>query len=213
MNSPLRAVLALSAASALAIGLLTVPAAAGSKSWHILDAAGVKKTRITLKVAQAVDPQISTLQKGTGGEGNIEKCGVVRTQGISQSRHTRWKAGRRSGITLAMQLKRVRGAKVLFRQAKQKFIGCSAADFPSPSRTKAKGVFNKDKKELQLKWAIYTDTTRTVTKTANGLAIRRAGAAIIITRSTTHNLKTVKQLTNSKLTNRQTSRYRNAAFF
>ena len=213
MNPPLRAFLALSAATALTVGLLTVPAAAGGKSWHVLDAAGVKQTRITLNVAQSIDPRISTLRRGTGGEGNIEKCGVVRTQRISQSRHTRWSAAKRKGITLVMQMKRVRGAKSLFRQAREKLTGCSAIDFPSPSRTRATGTYAKDKKELRLKWAIYTDSTRTVTKTANGLAIRRAGAAIIITRSTTNNLKTIKQKTNSKLTSRQVNRYKRAAFF
>jgi hypothetical protein len=204
------------ALTALPLGLGTAANAAGTKTWHVLSADKVEGSRITLDIAQSVDPAISSTSYGKGGEANIEKCELVRTERITVARHTRWDtSGARKGITLIMQFNNVTAAQDIFKRAKNKYLPCTAETFgyEYPARVDVKSAFLKKKKELRLAWAIYEDATKTSTLKANGLTIKRAGAALIITRSTTQSLSTINQITNSKLTARQFARYKAVAFF
>ena len=202
-------------AIAVAATGLALPAQAVDKTWHKLRADEIERSRITLDIAKSVDNAIDTINPGKGGEANIEKCGVERTQGISVARNTRWDAGNRNGIVLIMQMKNQRGAKRLFNITKNKYLACTPENFgyDFPPRVKVNGRFIEKKKEIRLQWAIYEDATQTSTLKANGLTIRRMGLALIITRSTTQDLSTIKQSVNSQLTAKQSIRYKAAAFF
>ena len=114
-----------------------------------------------------------------------------------------------------MQMKNKRGAKRLFNITKNRYLACTPANFgyDFPPRVKVNGRFIEKKKEIRLQWAIYEDATQTSTLKANGLTIRRMGLALIITRSTTQDLSTIKQSVNSQLTAKQSIRYKAAAFF
>ena len=204
-------------ATALVLGavpLMVSPATAAGKSWHILRADKIEDTRITYDIAHAVDGAITSIAYSKGGEANFEHCGFNRTEHISVARNTRWDAGARHGITLIMQFGNVAAAQGVFKRAKNHYLSCTAASFgyDFPDRVKVKGSYIKKKKELRLQWAIYEDATQTSTLKANGLAIKRQGAALIITRSTTQSYSTLKQATNSKLTGRQGARYKAAAY-
>jgi len=202
-------------AIAVAATALGAPAQAGDKTWHKLRADEIERSRITLDIAKGVDNAIDSINYGKGGEANIEKCGVNRTQGISVARNTRWDAGARKGIVLVMQMKNQRGAKRLFNMTKNRYIACEPETFgyDFPPRVDVNGRFIAKKGEIRLQWAIYEDSTQTSTLKANGLTIRRMGLALIITRSTTQDISTIKQSTNSALTAKQSIRYKAAAFF
>jgi hypothetical protein len=191
------------------------PAAAGTPTWHKLHAAKVEAARITLGDAQAIDPSISAITYGTGGEANFEQCGFTRTEQISVARHTNWDAGPRKGTTLIMQFNTITDAQAVIARAKSMYVPCTPATFGYryPARVDVKGVYLKTRKELRLQWAIYSDATHTTTLKANGLTIKRQGMALIITRSTTQNLSTINQLVNSQLTAKQGALYKAAAFF
>ena len=202
-------------AIAVAATALGVPAQAADKTWHKLRADEIERSRITLDIAKSVDNAIDTINPGKGGEANIEKCGVNRSQGISVARNTRWDAGNRHGIVLIMQMKNIRGAKRLFNITKNKYVACTPDTFgyDFPPRVKVNGRYVAKKNEVRLQWAIYEDSTQTSTLKANGITLRRMGLALIITRSTTQDITTIKQATNSKLTAKQAIRYKAAAFF
>jgi hypothetical protein len=201
---------------AVAAAPMTVsPAAAGTPTWHILRAGKVEAARLTLENAQAIDPSISAIVYGTGGEANTEQCGFSRTEQISVARHTKWDAGSRTGITLIMQFKTVEAAQTVFARAKSLYVPCTPQTFGYryPARVDVTGSYARKKHELRLQWAIYSDATKTTTLKANGLAIKRQGAALIITLSTTQSLSTINQPINSKLTGKQGELYRTAAYF
>ncbi len=205
----------ITALAVVAAPLTVSPAAAGTPTWHVLHAAQVEATRITLENAQAIDPSISAITYGTGGEANFEQCGLQRTEPISVARNTKWDAGDRHGVTLIMQFTTITDAQTIFTRAKSKYVSCTPDTFGYryPARVDVKGSYLKKKHELRLQWAIYSDATKTTTLKANGLAIRRQGAALIITRSTTQNLTTINQPVNSLLTAKQGERYKAAAYF
>ncbi|MEO8329406.1 MAG: hypothetical protein ABI586_05315 [Candidatus Nanopelagicales bacterium] len=197
-----------------ALPLVVSPASAGTKTWHILHADKVENSRITYDIAHAVDSAIASIAYSKGGEANFEHCGFTRTEHISVARNTRWEAGARHGITLIMQFRRVAAAKGVFQRAKNHYLACTRGNFgyKYPTRVSVKGAYIKKQKQLRLQWAIYDDATHTSTLKANGIALKREGAALIITRSTTQNLSTITQSTNSKLTARQGARYKAVAF-
>jgi len=204
--------------TALVMGAATLGAApvnAGTKTWHQLKAADVERTRITLDIAKSIDPAIDSILYGKGGEANFEHCTFNRTEQVSVARHTRWDAGARKGITLIMQFNNLADAQAIFQRAKNNYLPCTPATFgyKYPARVDVKGSYLKTKKVLRLQWAIYDDASKAVTLKANGLAIKRQGMALIITRSTTQNLATINQPVNTKLTLRQGLRYKAAAFF
>jgi hypothetical protein len=204
--------------TALAIGAapMTVPpAAAGTATWHALRAAKVEAARITLENAQAIDPTISAIIYGTGGEANTEQCGFNRTEQISVARHTKWDAGSRTGVTLIMQFQSIVDAQTVFTRMKNLYVPCTNQTFGYryPARVDVTGKYLTKRHELRLQWAIYSDATKTTTLKANGLAIKRQGAALLITRSTTKDLATINQPINSQLTAKQSERYKAAAYF
>ena len=79
-------------AAAAVTATLAPASAAGTKSWHILDATSVEKARLTETVFKNVDPSITNVEYRKGGVGNIEICGFDRTERISVSRQARWSA-------------------------------------------------------------------------------------------------------------------------
>jgi len=195
--------------------IIVSPAAAGTATWHVLRAAKVEATRITLENAQAIDPSISAITYATGGEANTEQCGFVRTELTSVARHTKWVAGSRTGVTLIMQFRNLTDAQTVFQRAKSIYVPCTPQTFGYryPARVDVTGSYLRKRHELRLQWAIYSNATKTTTLKANGLAIRRQGAALIITRSTTQSLSTINQPINSLLTTKQGERYKAAAYF
>ena len=203
------------ALAVVAAPMTVAPAAAGTATWHILRADKVEETRITLEIAQSVDPSITAITYGTGGEANIEQCGFDRIEQISVARHTKWDAGDRKGVTLIMQFNSVTDAQAAFQRAKSAYLSCTPETFGYryPARVDVSAAYLTKKKELRLQWAIYSDSTKTTTLKANGLAIKRQGAALIITRSTTQDLSTINGAVNGQLTARQGARYKAAAYF
>lgn len=203
------------AAAGLLLGVLPAgPAGAGTSTWHVLSASAVDQTRLTQAQITAIDPNITTVTYGTGGEANFEKCGLQRTEKLSLARNTQWEAGARTGIILIMQFTNVTDAQSIFDRARTAYVNCTPATFDNdPNIVSVKGSYVSTKKELRLQWAVYADAAKTITKKANGITIRRAGASLIITRSSTQDLATIKQPINSKLTGKQYASYRSAAFF
>ncbi|HVQ17926.1 MAG TPA: hypothetical protein VMT27_02680 [Actinomycetes bacterium] len=203
-------------ATAAALGAATLgvgSAGAATETWHVLTASQVESTRITLTMAQQIDSTISAIVYGKGGQANFEKCGLVRTERISVARNTRWTAPDREGITLIMQLSSVTDSQALFARARTAYLACTPATFgyKYPARVDVTGSWLTKKKELRLRWTIYSDATKTTTKKADGLTIRRQGAALIITRSESPSAATVNQGVNSLLTTKQAARYRAVA--
>lgn len=195
---------------------LTPGAVAGTaKTWHILPVDKVEQARLTEDVIKSIDGSITTVEYRKGGEGNIEVCGFQRTEQISVSRQARWTAGERKGSTLILQFRNVVDGGSAFTRLKQAYLGCTADTFgyKHPDRVTVKPTFLKKKKQVRLLWAIYTSAAKTEVQRAEGLAIKRAGGALIITRSITKDFTALKPTVNQALTARQFGKYKAAAYF
>ena len=194
---------------------LTPGAVAGTKTWHILPGDKVEQARLTESVIKNIDGSITTVEYRKGGEGNIEVCGFQRTERISVSRQARWTAGDRKGSTVILQFRNVADGGSAFTRLKQAYLGCTAESFgyKHPDRVTVKASFLKKKKQVRLLWAIYTSAAKTEMQRAEGLAIKRAGGSLIITRSVTKDFTTLKPTVNQALTARQFGKYKAAAYY
>ena len=185
-------------------------------SWHIVPADVVENARLTEDAIKNIDSSINTVEYRKGGEGNIEVCGFERTERISASRQARWNAPGRDGSTVILQFKQLVDGGSAFSRMRQAYAACTPALFDKPDRTTVKYTFLTRKKQIRLVWALYTTNEKTLIQRAEGLAIKRAGGALIITRSIVRDVATtapLKTTTNAQLTARQFSKYKSAAFF
>ena len=197
--------------------VLTAPfsPAYAAASWHILDATGVENARLTAAAIQAVDSSIDTVEFRKGGEGNIEVCGFQRTEHISVSRQARWSSPSRTGSTLILQLANITDGGSAFSRLRQSYAACTPDQFTKPDRTTVNYRYLKKKKQIRLVWALYATSSKTAVQRAEGLAIKRAGGALIITRSIVKDVpdtSPLKTAVNQKLTAKQFSKYKTAAY-
>jgi len=193
---------------------LTPAHAAGS--WHIVPADVVENARLTESAIKNVDGSINTVEYRKGGEGNIEVCGFDRTERISVSRQARWNAPGRVGSTVILQFKQLVDGGSAFSRMRQAYAACTPQDFAKPDRMTVRYTFVRKKKQIKLVWALHTTNEKTLIQRAEGLAIKRAGGALIITRSIVRDVVTTTPLkigTNLTLTAKQFTKYKNAAFF
>ena len=146
-----------------------------------------------------------------GGEGNVEVCGFERTEKISVSRQSRWDTGDRQGTTTIMQFRAITDGGTAFSRLKQAYLGCSSADMKFPDKTDVRSRFLKKKKQMRLVWTLYTSPAKITVQRAEGLAVKRAGGAMIVTRSITKGKSDVRPGINTKLTARQYTKYKAAA--
>jgi hypothetical protein len=199
--------------TALVATLAPTAAVAAKKTWHILPAASVAEARLAKKVIKRIDPTITRVVYRNGGEGNVEVCGYVRTEKISASRKAQWRAGDRKGRTLIMQYQRVVAGKKAFKRLKRTYLNCDATSFgyKFPDRVTVSSRYVKKQRQMRLRWAIYTSAEMTEVKRAEALAVRRAGGALIVTRSINRESTVVKPKINGKLTARQYEKYEKAA--
>lgn len=203
------------ATAALAAGLAPASAAVTTETWHIEPADVVENARLTEDVFKGVDSSITAVEFRKGGEGNIEKCGFQRTEHISASRQARWTAGDRTGSTLILQFGEIVDGGNAFTRLRQAYVNCTSDTFGGTApanRVTVHGSYSKKKKQAKLTWAIYTTSAKTETLRAEGLAVKRAGGALVITRSITKDITTVRRDINQKLTARQFGKYKVAAY-
>ncbi len=201
----------------LSTAALTAPMtpAYAAGTWHILAADAVENARLTADAITNVDGSINTVEFRKGGEGNIEICGFQRTEQISASRQVRWGAPDRTGSTLILQFRNVVDGGSAFSRLRQAYAACTPAQFAKPLRTTVKYSYLLKKKQIRMVWALYTTNAKTQVQRAEGLSIKRAGGALIITRSI---VKDVPDTTNLKtninlaLTAKQFGKYKAAAF-
>ena len=188
-------------------------AAAGGKTWHIISPDSVAKARLSKTVIKNIDPAIQTVERRKGGQGNVQVCLFERTERISASRQSRWDAGARRGTTTIMQFRQLVDGGAAFSRLKQSYLNCTPDDFgyKHPDRVDLTASFLKKKKQMRLVWTIYTSAAKTTVLRAEGLAVRRAGGALIVTRSITKDKAEVKPGINTKLTARQYKKYKAAA--
>lgn len=205
---------ALIAAAALTASLAPASTAATNKTWHILGIDAVEQARLTEEAIKNIDNAITTVEFRKGGEGNIEICGFERTEKISVSRQARWDAGARKGSTLILQFRQIVDGGNAFTRLKQAYLNCTPDTFgyKHPDRVTVKAAFLKKSKQLRMQWAIYTSAAKTETQRAEGLAIKRAGGALIITRSITKDITKLRPDINKTLTGRQFAKYKAAAY-
>jgi hypothetical protein len=192
---------------------LTPAQAAGS--WHIIGATQVENARLSADAIQGIDGTINTVEYRKGGEGNIEVCGFQRTEKISASRQTRWASPSRTGSTLILQFRNIVDGGTAFSRMRQTYAACTPAQFAKPDKTTVKYSYLKKPKQIRLVWALYTTTAKTEIQRAEALAVKRAGGALIITRSIVKDVPdttTLKTAVNQKLTGRQFAKYKAAAF-
>lgn len=185
-------------------------------SWHIVPIDVVENARLTEAVIKSIDGSINTVEYRKGGEGNIEVCGFDRTERISVSRQARWNAPGRVGSTVILQFRNLVDGGSAFSRMRQAYAACTPQEFAKPDKTTVKYTYLKKKKQVRLVWALYTTPEKTEIQRAEGLAIKRAGGALIITRSIVKDVTTttpLKTTTNLQLTARQFSKYKTAAFF
>ncbi len=200
---------------AVAAGVAPAATAGTTKTWHIVGADVVENARLTEDVIKAIDSSITTVEYRKGGEGNIEVCGFQRTEHISASRQARWTTPDRTGSTLILQFRAIVDGGNAFARLKQAYVNCTADTFGGTApanRVTVNGSYSKKSKQLKLGWAIYTSSAKTETLRAEGLAVKRAGGALIITRSITKDITTLNHAVNKKLTARQFAKYKAAAF-
>ncbi|MEO8107393.1 MAG: hypothetical protein ABI720_08745 [Actinomycetes bacterium] len=202
------------AAVALTASLVPGATAAG-KSWHIISPDVVGKARLSKTAIKNIDPTISSVVRRRGGEGNVEVCGFQRTERISASRQSRWDAGVRRGTTTIMQFQNLVDGGAAFSRIKQSYLNCTPDSFgyKHPDRVNLKASYVRKKKQMRLVWTIYTSAAKVTVLRAEGLAVRRAGGALIVTRSITKVKGEVKPGINTKLTARQYTKYRAKAFY
>lgn len=212
-SRPATGLAVLMASVALTASLLPGATAAG-QSWHVIAPDAVAKARLTKNAIKKVDPSIQSVVRRKGGEGNIEKCGFERTERISASRQSRWDAGARNGTTTIMQFRKVTGGGAAFSRLKQAYLRCTPRlfEFKDPDRVSLRARYFTKNKQLRLVWTIYTSAAKTTILRSEGLAVRRAGGALIITRSITKDRAEVKPAINTKLTERQYDKYKDAAY-
>jgi hypothetical protein len=192
----------------------TSTAVAGKQKWHILSADAVAEARLAKPAFRKIDPTITKVAYRKGGEGNVEVCGYVRTEKISASRKASWSTnGDRHGRTLIMQYQKIVEGKTGFKRLKRTYLGCDAASFgyKYPDRVTVSAKYLKNKKQVRLKWVIYTSAERIEVKRAEGLAVQRAGGALIVTRAINRESTVIKPKKNGKLTTRQYEKYKRAA--
>lgn len=196
---------------------LTPGAVAGTKTWHILPVDKVEQARLTEDVIKNIDGSITTVVYRQGGVGNIEICGFDRTEQISASRQARWTtASTRTGSTLIMQFRNVVDGGSAFTRLKQTYQSCTSDDFQKPDRTTVNYSFLKKKKQIRMVWALYTTAEKTAIQRAEGLSIKRAGGALIVTRTIVKDVAGTAALKMKKsvaLTTRQFGKYKVAAFY
>jgi hypothetical protein len=197
---------------------LTPGAVAGtSKTWHILPVDKVEQARLTEDVIKNIDGSITTVTYRQGGVGNIEICGFDRTEQISASRQARWTtASTRSGSTLIMQFRNIVDGGSAFTRLKQTYQSCTSDDFQRPERTTVNYSFLKKKKQIRMVWALYTTAEKTEIQRAEGLSIKRAGGALIVTRTIVKDVAGTASLKMKKsvaLTARQFGKYKTAAYY
>lgn len=192
----------------------TSAAVADKQTWHILSGENVAEARLAKKVIRKIDPTITSIKYRVGGEGNVEVCGYVRTEKISASRKANWNtSGDRFGRTLIMQYQKVVDGKTGFKRLKRTYLNCDAESFKFPDRVTVSAKYLKNKKQMRLKWVIYTSPERTEVKRAEGLAVQRAGGALIVTRAINRESTQIKPKKIGKLTTRQYEKYKKAARF
>ena len=201
----------------LTTAALTAPLlpAHAAGSWHIIGTDQVENARLTEAQIKGVDGSINTVEYRKGGEGNIELCGFQRTERISASRQARWATPARTGSTLILQFRNVNDGGTAFSRLRQAYAACTPQQFAKPDKTTVRYSYLKRKKQVRLIWALYTTPAKTLIQRAEGLAIKRAGGALIITRSIVKDVVStdpLKTSTNQALTARQFSKYRAAAF-
>lgn len=197
---------------------LTPGAIAGTtKTWHILPVDKVEQARLTAGVIKNIDGSITSVEYRKGGVGNIEICGFDRTERISASRQARWTtAGTRGGTTLIMQFQKVVEGGTALTRLKQTYQSCTSENFKNPERTTVNYRFLKKKKQIRMVWALYTTAGKTEIQRAEGLSIKRAGGALIVTRTIVKDVADTAPLKMDKsvaLTARQFSKYKAAAYF
>ncbi len=200
---------------ALAASMAPAATAVTTKTWHIVGADVVENARLAEDVIKGVDTSITTVEYRKGGEGNIEVCGFQRTEHISASRQARWTAPDRTGSTLILQFRNIVDGGNAFTRLKQAYVNCTPDTFGGTApanRVTVNGSYSKKKKQLKLGWAIYTSSAKTETLRAEGLAVKRAGGALIITRSITKDITTLNPAVNQALTARQFAKYKAVAF-
>lgn len=202
--------------AAVALVASLAPAStAGSKKWHIVNGDTVAHARLSRQAFHNIDPDIKvkSVRYRKGGEGNVEVCGYVRTERISVSRKANWKAGDRFGRTLIMQYRKVSVGKPAFKRLKRTYLNCTPATFgyKFPDRVTVGSRYLVNKRQVRLRWVIYTSAAHTEVKRAEALAVSRAGGALIVTRSINREGTKVRPKMNGKLTKRQFEKYRDAA--
>ena len=205
---------------AAAIVLAFAPAASGqtharAAEWHVLEATDVEAARLTEDVVMSTDPNVTSTSLRKGGQGNIEICGFDRTEPISVSRQIRWDAGERWGATTILQLQSFAAGGTAFARMKKAYVACTPAKFggtADPANVTVKGSYAKKKKTLRIDWALYSDAAHTNTLRAEGLSVKRAGAALIITRSITKDATVLRDDISLSLTTRQFAKYKAAAY-
>lgn len=203
------------ATGALVASMAPLATAETTKTWHIVAADVVESARLTEDVIKGIDSTITTVEYRKGGEGNIEVCGFERTERISASRQARWTASGRVGSTVILQFQAIVDGGNAFARLKQAYVNCTSDTFGGTApadRITVNGSFSKRKKQLKLTWALYKSSAKDATVRAEGLAIKRAGGALIITRSITKDITTVNGAVNQQLTARQFAKYKAAAF-
>ncbi|HEX5016720.1 MAG TPA: hypothetical protein VFX15_03945 [Actinomycetes bacterium] len=200
-------------ATAALVAPLSPAQAAGT--WHIISTDAVENARLSADAIQAVDGSINNVEYRKGGEGNIEVCGFQRTERISASRQARWSSPSRVGSTLILQFRNVVDGGSAFSRLRQAYAACTPDDFAKPDRVTVKYSFLRKKKQARLVWALYTSAAKTEIQRAEGLAIKRAGGALIVTRSIVKDVPDTTSLNtaaNSALTTKQFKKYKAAAF-
>ena len=205
---------------AVAMALALAPAAsaqghARAAEWHVLEATQVESARLTEDVVMSTDSNVTSTTLRKGGQGNIEICGFARTEPISVSRQIRWDAGDRTGATMILQLQSFAAGGTAFARMKKAYVACTPAKFggsADPADITVKGSYLKKKKTLRMDWAIYNNPAHEITIRAEGLSVKRAGAALIITRSITKDFTTLRDDISLSLTTRQFAKYKAAAY-
>lgn len=200
---------------ALVASVAPATSAAAPGTWRVIGADAVGGARLTERAIKGIDPSIEAVQYRKGGEGNVEVCGFLRTERISSSRQARWSAAGRTGSTVIVQFREVGEGKSAFNRLKQAYLNCTPDSFGGTTpadRITVNGTYSETTKQMKLVWAIYTSSSQTETLRAEGLAVRRAGGALIITRSITKDVTALRPKVSKELTSRQFDKYKAAAF-
>ena len=144
------------------------------------------------------------------------RCAASNAQNASSaSRQIRWSSPSRTGSTLILQFRNIVDGGTAFSRLRQTYAACTPTQFAKPDKTTVTYKYLKKPKQIRLVWALYTTTAKTEIQRAEALAIKRAGGALIITRSIVKDVPdttSLKTSVNQKLTGRQFAKYKAAAF-